>query len=111
MFTDIEIHRAAKLYVPQCRRSGLAGARSSLYKGLDSIQERREVVFIGISVHRPVVLETTSVSGSRCSALRRNRAIRLWPAVPEKLPDFANFGDHVEIKIRDHDFVFITAGL
>ena len=41
MFTDIEIHRAAKLYVPQCRRSAVAGARSSLYRGLDSIRELR----------------------------------------------------------------------
>ncbi len=39
MFTDIEIHRAAKLYVPQCRRSAVAGARSSLYRGLDSMRE------------------------------------------------------------------------
>src|ERR1700676_3713400 len=30
MFTDIEIHSAAKLYVPQCRRSALAGAKSGL---------------------------------------------------------------------------------
>src|SRR5579862_7621796 len=39
MFTDIEIHKAAKLYVPQCRRSALAGARSLLYKGLDSMRD------------------------------------------------------------------------
>src|SRR5581483_5448928 len=37
MLTDIETHSAAKLYVPQVRRLMSLGARSGLYRGLDSI--------------------------------------------------------------------------
>jgi hypothetical protein len=42
MLTDIEIHRAAKLYVPHVRRVLSLGARSWLYRGLFLISAEME---------------------------------------------------------------------
>src|ERR1700676_5145272 len=52
-----------------------------------------------------------SVSRGRTSALRSERAIAVRSAVAEKLPNFADFGNHVEIQICHHDFILIAAGL
>src|ERR1700722_3218473 len=116
MFTDIEIHRAAKLYVPQCRRSAVAGARSSLYRGLDSMRERsweesKVVILRSYSETGYAARGQRSVRRRRCSALRRDRAIAFRPAVAEKLPHFTPLGDHVQIEIRNYDFILIAACL
>src|SRR5579863_5326985 len=50
--------------------------------------------------------------GCGCScALRSQWSVALRTAVAEKLPDLADFGNHVEIEIGDHDFIFVAAGL
>ncbi len=36
---------------------------------------------------------------------RRNCPIRFRPAVAEELPDVADFADHVEVHVGDHDVV------
>src|SRR5437868_13774084 len=58
ILTDIDTHSAAKLYVPQVRRSGMAGARSWLYSGLDSIWELVDMYVIScqLSINRTVIL-------------------------------------------------------
>src|SRR5437868_11662372 len=43
--------------------------------------------------------------------LRGERAVAFRPAVAEELPHVANFSDHVEIKVGNHQFVFVAAGL
>ncbi len=53
----------------------------------------------------------TSVCGCGFASLRGNRTVTFRPAIAEELPHFAHFLDHVEIKIRYDDFIFIAAGL
>ena len=48
---------------------------------------------------------------SRAPVCASDRTITFRTSVAEKLPHFANFRDHVEIKIGDYDFIFIPAGL
>src|ERR1700689_1421532 len=44
-------------------------------------------------------------------ALSCDWAVAIGTAVAEKLPDFADFRDHIEIEIGDHHFIFVAAGL
>src|SRR5438270_8298420 len=44
-------------------------------------------------------------------ALRRDWAVALRTPIAKELPDFANFGDHLEVEVRYHDFVFVAARL
>ena len=52
-----------------------------------------------------------SIRGNRRRALCGQSAISLRATVAEKLPHFADVRDHVEIQVRDHDLIFIAAGL
>src|ERR1700722_13352797 len=45
------------------------------------------------------------------SGLRRNRTVTFRTTITEELPHLTYFGDHVQIKIRDHHFILIPAGL
>src|ERR1700689_4197216 len=45
------------------------------------------------------------------SGLRGDRSIAFRPTITKELPDFTNFRDHVQVKVGDHYFVFIPAGL
>src|SRR3954464_1555881 len=52
-----------------------------------------------------------SIRGGGGGALCRQRLICLWPAIAEELPDLAHLADHVEVQVRDYDFIFVAAGL
>src|SRR6185437_1027642 len=52
-----------------------------------------------------------SIRGGGRSALGRQRRICLWPAIAEELPDLAHLADHIEVEVRDHDLIFVAAGL
>src|SRR5215471_17176487 len=52
-----------------------------------------------------------SIRRGRCGALRCEWPVAFWTAVAEKLPYFAHFRDHVEVQVRNDDFVLIAAGL
>src|SRR3954463_3117187 len=52
-----------------------------------------------------------SIRGGGGCALCRQRRICLWPAIAEELPDLAHLADHVEVEVRDYDFIFVAAGL
>src|ERR1700721_2123040 len=45
------------------------------------------------------------------SGLRGDRSIAFRSTITEELPDFTNFRDHVQVKVGDHHFVLIPAGL
>ena len=60
---------------------------------------------------RSAIRRAHSISCCRSCALRRERSVSFGPAVAEELPDFPYFGDHVEVEVGDHDFIFIAAGL
>src|SRR5712671_6020624 len=56
-------------------------------------------------------VSSSSVGGRSLSRLRGERAVAFGPTVPEELPNFADFRNHVEVEVRDHHFIFIPAGL
>src|SRR6202162_2454172 len=45
------------------------------------------------------------------SGLRGDRSIAFRPTITEELPDFTNVRDQVQVKVGDHYFVFVPAGL
>src|SRR5580658_4919057 len=56
-------------------------------------------------------LRGVSVRGGGFTSLRRERSVAFGPAVAEELPHFTNFGDHIQVEISYHNFVFVPAGL
>src|SRR5882672_5414759 len=59
-------------------------------------------------------LRIPALSASSAVKLLRlpyKRSIAFRPAVSEELPDISHFGDHVEVEVGDHQFVFVAAGL
>src|ERR1700692_1866313 len=57
------------------------------------------------------MIEISSVRGCGFSRLWWKRTVAFRTPIAEKLPNFANFRNHVEIEIGYNNFIFIPAGL
>src|SRR5258706_2930855 len=57
------------------------------------------------------LLPTALSVGGNLASLRREGAISVRSAVPEELPGFWNFGNHIEVEIGDQHFIFGAASL